>query len=322
MSWRGSVRPARWTSRRAAPMAPCASLGSSGSCASATASTSGPSTGPTPPGTRGTRTRMQGHIQAGGLTKDVAFVDADHGLDDAIDDACRTKYRGSSSAVSHITSEQARATTIELVPSPARLRITSTGPRVTPRPTSTTATSSARGSRSRACSSGPAAQLVVQKPRGHRRVRLLAERAGEKQRLRIGGREERGVDIARRSAASTWRCSSSTSSPLRQTRITARSALAVSGWARPLAARPSPCGEYASSASRTTRSSKGGVPSTTPAFNGSSSADDQIGSEFGSPVPLRSAGADNIALRKEQAGPGIAQVVAVLLRRPAPVLNK
>ena len=38
-------------------------------------------------------TRMQGHIQAGGLDKDVAFVDADHGLDDAIDDAYRAKYR-------------------------------------------------------------------------------------------------------------------------------------------------------------------------------------------------------------------------------------
>ena len=44
---------------------------------------------------RGTRTRMQGHIQAGGLDTDVTFVDADHGLDDAIDDAYRTKYRGS-----------------------------------------------------------------------------------------------------------------------------------------------------------------------------------------------------------------------------------
>jgi hypothetical protein len=65
---------------------------------------------------RGTRTRMQGHIQAGGLSKDVAFVVADHSLDDDIDAAYRAKYRGSPSAVSHITSEQARATSIELVP--------------------------------------------------------------------------------------------------------------------------------------------------------------------------------------------------------------
>jgi hypothetical protein len=68
---------------------------------------------------RGTRTRRQGHIQAGGLVDtDVTFVDADHGLDDAIDDAYRTKYRYSPAAVGHITSEQARATTIELVPRP------------------------------------------------------------------------------------------------------------------------------------------------------------------------------------------------------------
>jgi hypothetical protein len=65
---------------------------------------------------RGTRTRMQGRIQAGGLDTDVTFVDADHGLDGPIDDAYRIKYRGSRSAVGHITSEQARATTIELVP--------------------------------------------------------------------------------------------------------------------------------------------------------------------------------------------------------------
>jgi hypothetical protein len=37
-------------------------------------------------------------------------------LDDDIDAANRAKYRGSPSAVSHITSEQARATSIELVP--------------------------------------------------------------------------------------------------------------------------------------------------------------------------------------------------------------
>jgi len=65
---------------------------------------------------RGTRTAMQGQIEAGGLTKDVAFVNADHGLDDAIDEAYRTKYHYSPSAVSHINSAQARATTIRIVP--------------------------------------------------------------------------------------------------------------------------------------------------------------------------------------------------------------
>jgi hypothetical protein len=65
---------------------------------------------------RGARTRLEGHIDAGGVERDVAFVDADHGLDDAIDDAYRAKYHYSPSAVSHINSAQARSTTIELVP--------------------------------------------------------------------------------------------------------------------------------------------------------------------------------------------------------------
>ena len=38
--------------------------------------------------------------------------------DDALDDAYREKYRGSPSAVSHITSARARSTTTELVPHP------------------------------------------------------------------------------------------------------------------------------------------------------------------------------------------------------------
>jgi hypothetical protein len=67
---------------------------------------------------RGTRTCMQGRIQAGGTDKDVTFVDADHTLDDAIDDVYRAKYRSSPSAVDHITSAHARSTTIELVPRP------------------------------------------------------------------------------------------------------------------------------------------------------------------------------------------------------------
>jgi hypothetical protein len=64
---------------------------------------------------RGARTRMQGHIQAGGLDKDVVFVDADHRLDNAY----RAKYRYSPAAVGHITSPEARSTTIELVPRPS-----------------------------------------------------------------------------------------------------------------------------------------------------------------------------------------------------------
>jgi hypothetical protein len=42
---------------------------------------------------RSTQDRQAGHIKAGGVGKDVAFVtEADH-LNDQIDAACRTKYR-------------------------------------------------------------------------------------------------------------------------------------------------------------------------------------------------------------------------------------
>src|SRR5258708_39842631 len=42
---------------------------------------------------RGTQDRHEGHIQAGGVPKDVTFVDADPALNDALDVAYRTKYR-------------------------------------------------------------------------------------------------------------------------------------------------------------------------------------------------------------------------------------
>src|SRR4051794_20717213 len=41
---------------------------------------------------RGAQVRHEGHIQADGVEKDVAFVDADHGLDDEIDNVYRPKY--------------------------------------------------------------------------------------------------------------------------------------------------------------------------------------------------------------------------------------
>jgi hypothetical protein len=68
---------------------------------------------------RGVRGRMQGHIDAGGVDRDITVVDADHALDDAVDEAYRSKYRSSPSAVGHITSPEARSTTIELVPGSA-----------------------------------------------------------------------------------------------------------------------------------------------------------------------------------------------------------
>jgi hypothetical protein len=67
---------------------------------------------------RGAQVRHEGHIQAGGVEKDVTFVEADGdaAINDQIDAAYRTKYGSPSSAVSHITSAAARAATIKLVP--------------------------------------------------------------------------------------------------------------------------------------------------------------------------------------------------------------
>src|SRR5438445_13490336 len=42
---------------------------------------------------RGTQARHEGRIRAGGIAKDVTFVDADHDLDEEIDATYRTKYR-------------------------------------------------------------------------------------------------------------------------------------------------------------------------------------------------------------------------------------
>ena len=66
---------------------------------------------------RGTQVRHAGHIRAGGVDKDVTFVDADPDLNDQIDAAYRTKYRRyAASIISHIVSPEARSATIKLVP--------------------------------------------------------------------------------------------------------------------------------------------------------------------------------------------------------------
>jgi len=55
----------------------------------------------------GTQVRHEGHIQAGGLDKDVTFLDA----------AYQSKYRRyAASTISRITSPDARAATIKLIP--------------------------------------------------------------------------------------------------------------------------------------------------------------------------------------------------------------
>jgi hypothetical protein len=65
---------------------------------------------------RGVEVRHEGRIRAGGVDKDVSFVET-HNLNDAIDDAYRSKYRRyAASIIDHITSPEARAATLELVP--------------------------------------------------------------------------------------------------------------------------------------------------------------------------------------------------------------
>jgi len=67
---------------------------------------------------RGVQQRHEGRIQAGGVKKEVSFAEeADPNLNDRIDAAYSTKYRRyAASIISHITSPDARAATIKLVP--------------------------------------------------------------------------------------------------------------------------------------------------------------------------------------------------------------
>jgi len=66
---------------------------------------------------RGTQVRHEGHIQAGGVDKDVVFVEADPDINDKVDAAYHTKYRRyAASIISTIVSPQARSATLKLVP--------------------------------------------------------------------------------------------------------------------------------------------------------------------------------------------------------------
>jgi hypothetical protein len=66
---------------------------------------------------RGTQVRHEGHIKAGGVDKDVAFVDAGHSLDGQIDAAYRNKYgRYGPQYVDLVVAPEARSTTIKLLP--------------------------------------------------------------------------------------------------------------------------------------------------------------------------------------------------------------
>ena len=67
---------------------------------------------------RGTQVRRESHIRAGGVDKDVAFVEeTDPDIIEQIDAAYRTKYRRYAAGIVNSTlSPEARAATLKLVP--------------------------------------------------------------------------------------------------------------------------------------------------------------------------------------------------------------
>ena len=67
---------------------------------------------------RGILTRHEGHIQAGGVDKDVTFVEeTDSDVNERIDAAYRLKYGGyAASIVNSTLTPEARSATIKLVP--------------------------------------------------------------------------------------------------------------------------------------------------------------------------------------------------------------
>ncbi|WP_206518111.1 DUF2255 family protein [Rhodococcus sp. X156] len=70
---------------------------------------------------RGTRARHEGRVQAGGMAQDVTFVDAnadvDATLNNSIDADYRRKYAHyAANILDSITSDEARSTTLRLVP--------------------------------------------------------------------------------------------------------------------------------------------------------------------------------------------------------------
>ena len=72
---------------------------------------------------RRTQKHHEGNIRAGGVEKDVTFVDASHDLDDQLDAAYRDKYHQYGARyVDPIVSAEARGTTIKLIPRSDRLR--------------------------------------------------------------------------------------------------------------------------------------------------------------------------------------------------------
>lgn len=66
---------------------------------------------------RGAQVHHEGRIRAGGVEKDVTFVEeTDPGINDQIDAAYRTKYQRYPQYVAPMVTAEARSTTIKLVP--------------------------------------------------------------------------------------------------------------------------------------------------------------------------------------------------------------
>lgn len=69
---------------------------------------------------RGTQTRHEGRIHAGGVNKDVTFVEeTDENVNEQVDDAYRAKYRRYAASIINSTlTPEARGATLRLVPRP------------------------------------------------------------------------------------------------------------------------------------------------------------------------------------------------------------
>jgi hypothetical protein len=66
---------------------------------------------------RGTQGRHQGHIEAGGVSRDVTFAAPEPGIDDQLDDEYRAKYhRYAARIVNSVLTPGARSATVKLVP--------------------------------------------------------------------------------------------------------------------------------------------------------------------------------------------------------------
>jgi hypothetical protein len=66
---------------------------------------------------RGAQARHEGHISAGGVEKDVTFIEGDDAINDALDAEYRSKYRRyAANIVGSTVTPQARSATLKLAP--------------------------------------------------------------------------------------------------------------------------------------------------------------------------------------------------------------